>query len=643
MAAIWTQKSSPAVLETEHGYLRNSVRRLSATLQSFPMHHPHFGIKFTHDEWAARVASVEIAFRGALRQHVKDDIDKKYPDSPVAKVLIGILIYLALLFALEREAMFPWGAGFALILTWTSSKVGGEVMKKIGMPGLMGNLLAGILLKNAIPNGDVTFKTVRGLPDYWASDLITCGLTIIFLRGGLEIDLELVKKAGLVAVRLTVLPGVSEALTVACVAMALFGMSFILGLSLGFILAAVSPAVVVGAMFELKKKGYGVKQNIPVLVVAAASFDDVVAISGFAICISFAIPSSHSSSATTILHATHGPVTLLLGMLCGLLGGGIAAMTKVWDRPWKRTAIVACQGFIFSFGAKRLEQNWEIEHAHPVSASAGILAALCMAGITSFCWERGYGCYTLGKDAHFAHAAEAQLAYLWDEIAQPLLFGIVGSYLDFRVMDGVVVAKAIAIVCSGLCVRTLVAFLATHGTPLTMRERLFVALAWMPKATVQAAFAGVPLTLILKKHDWDSHQQELDFQRWGNDILTTAVLAILMTAPVVLLIIQKLGPRWLQKDSTNAETRVIDEIIEAYSARSNFDIADELSKRSLRESSSSKRRSETRSSETSAPHSPSKVASTSAAALPRVAEMQSATSDAHLAPAQLGVDVLKNV
>ena len=337
MAAIWTQKSSPAVLETEHGYLRNSVRRLSATLQSFPMHHPHFGIKFTHDEWAARVASVEIAFRGALRQHVKDDIDKKYPDSPVAKVLIGILIYLALLFALEREAMFPWGAGFALILTWTSSKVGGEVMKKIGMPGLMGNLLAGILLKNAIPNGDVTFKTVRGLPDYWASDLITCGLTIIFLRGGLEIDLELVKKAGLVAVRLTCLPGITEALTVACVSMAIFGMHFMLGLSLGFILAAVSPAVVVGAMFELKKKGYGVKQNIPVLVVAAASFDDVVAISGFAICISFAIPSAHSSTTTTILHATHGPVTLLLGVLGGMLGAAVTSITKVWDRPWKRT------------------------------------------------------------------------------------------------------------------------------------------------------------------------------------------------------------------------------------------------------------------------------------------------------------------
>ena len=86
------------------------------------------------------------------------------------------------------------------------------------------------------------------------------------------------------------MPGVCEALMVAVFSMFIFGMGFILGLSLGFILAAVSPAVVVGAMFELKKKGYGVKQNIPTLVVAAASMDDVVAISGFAIAIAFAIP-----------------------------------------------------------------------------------------------------------------------------------------------------------------------------------------------------------------------------------------------------------------------------------------------------------------------------------------------------------------
>ena len=133
-------------------------------------------------------------------------------------------------------------------------------------------------------------------------------------------------------------------------------------------------------------------------------------------------------------------------------------------------------------------------------------------------------------------------------------------YLDFRVMSGETAAKAVSVVLCGLAMRTIAAFLATHGTPLTRRERLFVALAWMPKATVQAAFAGVPLQMILKKHhdEWSSHEEQEQYEAWGTEILTTAVLAILMTAPLGLLIIQKLGPLWLEKDDGNLETKVID-------------------------------------------------------------------------------------
>ena len=170
----------------------------------------------------------------------------------------------------------------------------------------------------------------------------------------------------------------------------IFGMKFILGLSLGFILAAVSPAVVVGAMFDLKKKGYGVKQNIPVLVVAAASMDDVVAISGFAICIAFAIPSKGGTTAL-VLNIAHGFITVGVGFLLGLICGNVSAMTAVWDKHWKRVAIVTIQGFFLAFMAKTLEREWVIDGAHPVGASTGILGALSMAGVTSYMWEKGKG------------------------------------------------------------------------------------------------------------------------------------------------------------------------------------------------------------------------------------------------------------
>ena len=92
------------------------------------------------------------------------------------------------------------------------------------------------------------------------------------------------------AARLTALPGVSEALAVSLIVIPIFGMQYFLGLSLGFILGAVSPAVVVVGMFDLQKRGYGVSKGIPSLVVAAASFDDVLAITGFSLAIGLAVP-----------------------------------------------------------------------------------------------------------------------------------------------------------------------------------------------------------------------------------------------------------------------------------------------------------------------------------------------------------------
>jgi len=520
-------------------------------------------------------------------------------DSLVAKLWLLVIVYGVAIFVLQTDMMLPWGPGFSAVLVWVCSTAAGELLKWKKMPPLLGNLLAGMLLKNLLPDGNENFKSIRGLPDGWASDIITFGLTIIFLRGGLEIDLDMVRKAGVVATRLTIMPGVSEAIVVGISATMIFDMTFTLGISLGFILAAVSPAVVVGAMFELKKHGYGVAKNIPVLVVAAASFDDVVAISGFTIFISFAIggggnPTCAGSNATVgvaasrrlladaghrllaealahncsgsgdhsydksvkqMLDAFHGPITVALGLSLGVLCGRIAAMTKLWDLAWKRTLIIAGQGLFLSFGAKMLEARWQIEHAHPIGANTGILGALTMAGVSAYCWERGLGIHkdilAEGPNKEYQHTTESHLAELWNHVAQPLLFGVVGSYLDFREMPGETVGKAIATILAGLIARTTAAFFATSNTRLNLHERAFVAFAWMPKATVQAAFCGYPLSVIDRitaSGGWADLEEQRKYEKWGQDILTTGVLAILMTAPAGLIFIQQFGPKWLARD-----------------------------------------------------------------------------------------------
>jgi len=376
------------------------------------------------------------------------------------------------------------------------------------------------------------------LPESWAATIRAFGLCVILMRSGLELDVTAIKRIGMVALRLTCMPGICEALAVSGAAMWIFGMPFPLALSCGFVLAAVSPAVVVVGMFNLQQRGFGVSKGIPSLVVAAASFDDVVAISGFSMCIGLAV--GHGS---LLMNALHGPINLVAGFVAGYVGGTIASFTEIWDKRWKRTLIILLQGVIFTFVAKQYH-----------FAGAGALASLIMAVVAVQNWMNGTpSCggmhLTKGAQEHYAHKVETDLARVWVLLAQPLLFGVIGSALDFRKLPSSTIPQAILVTCLGVCVRTPVAFFSTYGVGLNFKERLFIALSWIPKATVQAALASVPLDMVLDSmHEEDDNYAE--YVKWGKDILTTAVFSIILTAPIGLIVIQKLGPLWLTNDGT---------------------------------------------------------------------------------------------
>lgn len=439
---------------------------------------------------------------------------------------ILILVTYAGLLCIEKfEYFIPYDSGFAIVLLWVGALLGGQLALAVGLPPLLGMLCAGMVLKNA---GDL----VRGLPDAWGAAIRSFGLMNILMRGGLEMDLPAVKRMGPAAMRLTAMPGITEALCVAGTASLIFGMPFMLALALGFILGAVSPAVVVGGMFDLQARGFGVKKGVPSLVVAAASFDDVVAISGFSMCIGLAV-----GTGDPLWGALHGPIEIAAGIVVGAFGAGIACMTKIWDKKWKRSAIVLVLGFLFTFFAKYLHFS-----------GAGALAALIMAALASQCWQYGFGGrFSSGVDEHAHHDVETDLAKVWRTVAEPLLFSVIGAALDFSSIDMATIPKGILVILCGVTIRTVAAFFATLGAGLNFKERLFIALAWMPKATVQAALGSVPLDLIKNELDRDEDPDKYDeYTQYGSDILTTAVFAILITAPAGLIIIQQLGPRWLE-------------------------------------------------------------------------------------------------
>lgn len=435
------------------------------------------------------------------------------------------------------------GAVWAVAIIWACAHIGGACANAVGLPSLIGMLLMGLFLRN------VPGKLVDDLPESWSSDIRAAGLSVILLRSGLELDLPAFKSVGWMAARLTVMPGVSEAVTCGLFSMLIFKMSFPLGMCLGFILAAVSPAVVVLGMFELQSRGYGVAKGIPSLVVAAASFDDVVAITGYTVFKSFAL-GGHGNMAWTVLH---GPVDVITGLVAGAAGGAMLGMTIVLNERWKRSAMTFMLGMFFMFIGREYHFS-----------GGGAMASLALGISANKFWASGgpYEVLSSGPSVDHAHNVEVDLAKLWRFIFQPLLFGVIGSAVNFKDITLSTIPKSLGLLAIGLTIRLSVAFFAVGGgkKPLVFRERLFVALSWIPKATVQAALASDPLDYILDKG------KSAEYVRWGNDILSTAVFSIILTAPVGMMIISALGPKWLQKDEKGAlidRVEPFEDIIEA--------------------------------------------------------------------------------
>eukprot|EP00985_Skeletonema_marinoi_P000430 scaffold152_cov121-Skeletonema_marinoi.AAC.4 len=229
---------------------------------------------------------------------------------------------------IDEELIFTRTNALHIAILYVSSMTVGYCLEHfVGIPNLLGSLLTGIILRNCGVFEDFD------LPDKFTSAVRAMSLSWILLVSGIEMDIS---KVGSLSLRLMLFPGVVEAFSTAGMAMLLFNMPFALSLSQGFILAAVSPAIIIPYMIELRKKGVG-GSCIPSLLMSAASLDDIIAISGFSVCIGIALDSSDKNLALSLF--VHGPVSLFLGALIGSVGGFIlAAITQV-SASWQSTLI----------------------------------------------------------------------------------------------------------------------------------------------------------------------------------------------------------------------------------------------------------------------------------------------------------------
>ncbi|MCL4129876.1 UNVERIFIED_CONTAM: hypothetical protein GTU68_064674 [Idotea baltica] len=321
------------------------------------------------------------------------------------------------------------------------------------------------------------------------------------------------------------IPCLVETSVVAVVSHLLLDFPWKWGFMLGFVLAAVSPAVVVPCLLSLSDQGYGVEKGIPTLVIAAASIDDVIAISGFGICLGMIF-----STGSAVWQGMKGPLEFGMGILYGIIVGVI-----LWLLPNKRTENAILYRFFLLLGAGLLAV-FGSKGIH--FGGAGALGCLCVAFVAGFGWRKQ------GKIENKTQVNE-YFNFMW-MFFQPMLFGLIGTEIRISDLQMTTVGWGIVTLAIGLSCRVVVSFFAVMGGNLTLKERLFVALAWLPKATVQAAIGSTALDYARDALAEGALEDSIEVIM-GAKVLTIAVLVILITAPIGAVAIMLSAPKLLQK------------------------------------------------------------------------------------------------
>ncbi|NNF98395.1 MAG: sodium:proton antiporter [Desulfobacteraceae bacterium] len=373
------------------------------------------------------------------------------------------------------------------------------LFRKIKLPGLVGMLLVGV----------VVGPYVMGLlaPEMLkvSGDFRKIALVVILLRAGFELRRDVLHRVGRAAVIMSALPAIFEIAGIMWIAPLLLNISLLEAAILGAILAAVSPAVVVPLMIGFMDRGRGANKGIPTLILGASSLDDVFVIVVFTVLLGmYGGQSSHLA-----LKLANIPISAGLGILLGIIPGYLLyRLFTAYDfRPPKRTLIVLGVSIMLTWIEKILE---------PTIPVAGLLGVMAI------------GFIILEKSESIAHIISQRLKKIW-VFAEILLFVLVGAQVDIHVAWNAGVAGILVILC-GLVCRSIGTYLSLFGTPFTPAEKLFCVVAYVPKATVQAAIGAVPLAAGVVS---------------GDIILAVAVLSILVTAPIGAVGIAVLGEKIL--------------------------------------------------------------------------------------------------
>lgn len=365
------------------------------------------------------------------------------------------------------------------------------ICQRIKLPRIIGMLMTGIILGPFVLN--LFDPSILGI----SSELRQMALVIILIKAGLSLNISDLKKVGRPAILMSFLPAVFEILAFVFLAPTILKVTRIEALIIGAVLGAVSPAVVVPRMVQLMEEKYGTNKSIPQMILAGASLDDVFVIVLFTTFIGMA-----QGESASVMDFINIPVSIISGILIGAAAGFFLAWffeTNYSHKNLVRNSMKVIIVLGTSFLLLAVEE-W-LENILPVS---GLLAIMSMAMVLA-----------MRSVPEVTKRIQEKYGKLWIA-AEVILFVLVGAAVDIRytLEAG---AGAVLMIFIGLICRSIGTWLCMVGTNLNKKEKLYCVIAYLPKATVQAAIGSVPLSLGLS---------------CGNIVLSVAVLSILITAPL---------------------------------------------------------------------------------------------------------------
>lgn len=374
---------------------------------------------------------------------------------------------------------------FSIALLLLGGMFAGWLCRKLRLPALLGMILVGVLAGPAVL--DLIDGSILGI----SSQLRKIALIIILSRAGLTLNLEDLKKNGRPAVLMCFVPAAFEITGMILLAPVLLPVTRLEAAVMGSVVAAVSPAVIVPKMIKLMEEGYGVSKGIPQIILAGASVDDV-----FGIVLFSAFTSLAQGKEISVISFVNIPVSILLGAVIGMVLG--YALASYFQRVGVRDAVKLLVFLSVSFLLTAAEDG-----LHTGITFSGLIAVMFM----------GIGLQRKKMDS--AKMLSGKFNQMW-VFAEVILFTLVGASVDISYVSSAGLA-AVILIFAVLVFRMLGVCLCMAGTKLNWKERIFCMLAYMPKATVQAAIGGLPMVMGLP---------------CGKIVLTVAVLAIFITAPL---------------------------------------------------------------------------------------------------------------